>query len=266
MKFQIESGYLAYETTGNGIPLLFIHGYPLSRKIWEAQAQELQDIAGVISVDLRGHGESYPFIGAYPMELLAEDCYRLLKKVDIKLPVVVCGLSMGGYIAFALYRMHPELFKGIILTSTRAAADSPEGKANRDAGVKNVNEKGVAFIVDGMLPKIVSPKTSQNNPLLVNKIRGIMMETSVNGVIGALQGMRDRPDSTSQLSQIKCPALVVHGADDQLIPVSEAEKMKQIIPDSRLVVIPGAGHLVNMEQPEKYNQAIRDFINQLVNS
>ncbi len=194
------------------------------------------------------------------MELLADDCYRLIKSLNIIKPVFVCGLSMGGYVTFALYRNHPDLFKGMILTSTRAAADSQEGKANRDAGVTNVKERGVGFIADGMLPKTVSPKTLSTNPTLVERIRGIMTETSVNGVMGALQGMRDRPDSTSLLSQISCPVLVVHGADDQIIPASEAKTMALQINGSRLVIIPEAGHLVNMEQPGQFNQAVREFI------
>jgi pimeloyl-ACP methyl ester carboxylesterase len=223
----------------------------------------LPDIASIISVDLRGHGESYPFDGTYRMDLLAEDCHRLLDDLHVNAPVVVCGLSMGGYVTLALYRIYPELFNGMILTSTRSGSDSPEGKANRDAGVKNVQVHGVAYIVDNMLPKLVSPVTFASNKPLVNTIDDIMLETSVNGVVGALQGMRDRPDSTPLLSQLQCPVLIVHGADDQLIPVSEAKLMHQQLPGSRLVVIPEAGHLPNLEQPELFNQAVREFLSSL---
>lgn len=260
MKYQLENGYLAYERIGSGIPLLFIHGYPLSRKIWNPQMDALSDIASIIAVDLRGHGESYPFEGEYRMDLLAEDCHRLLSDLQIKLPIVVCGLSMGGYTTLALFRKYPDLFKGIILTSTRPGPDSPEGKANRDAGIKNVREHGVAFIVDNTLPKLVSPVTFASNQPLVNTIHDIMMETSANGVVGALQGMRDRPDSTPLLSQVECPSLIIHGADDQQIPVAEAETMHQHLPGSRLVIIPEAGHLPNMEQPDVFNQAVREFL------
>jgi pimeloyl-ACP methyl ester carboxylesterase len=223
----------------------------------------LPDIASIISVDMRGHGESYPFDGTYRMDLLAEDCRRLLVDLHVNAPVVVCGLSMGGYVTLALYRIYPELFKGMILTSTRSGSDSPEGKANRDAGVKNVQVHGVAYIVDNMLPKLVSPVTFASNKPLVNTIDDIMLETSVNGVVGALQGMRDRPDSTPLLSQVQCPVLIIHGADDQLIPVSEAQLMHQQLPGSRLVVIPEAGHLPNLEQSKLFNQAVREFLSSL---
>jgi 3-oxoadipate enol-lactonase len=263
MRFVSENGYFAFDQTGHGIPLLFIHGYPLSRKIWEPQLSGLSDIASIIAIDLRGHGESYPFEPPYPMELLADDCQQLLEYLGITRSFVVCGLSMGGYVTMALYRKYPHLFAGMILTSTRPGADSPEGKANREATVKNVRERGVSYIVDGMLPKLVSPVTLASRPQLVSSIRRIMLETSVQGVVGASQGMRERPDSTTSLSHISFPVLIVHGADDQLIPLSEAEAMRQKIPNSQLVIIPEAGHLPNMEQPEKFNQVVGEFIQAL---
>jgi 3-oxoadipate enol-lactonase len=260
MNFRLDNGYLSYERAGSGIPLLFIHGYPLSRKIWNSQVDGLSDIASVISVDLRGHGESYPFDGIYRMDLLADDCYQLLADLRVNSPIVVCGLSMGGYVTMALYRKYPELFQGMILTSTRSGADSIEGKANRDANVKIARELGVESITDSMLSKLISPATFNSNPTLVKMIRDIMLETSVNGLVGALQGMRDRPVSTNLLHQVKCPALIIHGSNDQLIPVSEAEMMAKEIPNSHLVVIPEAGHLLNLERPDLFNQVVRKFL------
>jgi pimeloyl-ACP methyl ester carboxylesterase len=263
MIFQLENGFLTYDISGVGTPILFIHGYPLSRRIWDTQIKGLGKFATVITIDLRGHGDSYPFEGPYTMDRLAEDCYGLLTSLNVKFPVVICGLSMGGYITFALYRKHPELFKGMILTSTRAGADSPEGKANRDASIKNAFEHGASFIADGMLAKILSPVTLTSKPGVVKEIQEIMVKTSVQGIVGASQGMKVRPDSTPLLPEIQCPVLIIHGADDQLIPISEAQKMNQLIPNSRLVIIPDAGHLLNMEQPEKYNKAVREFIQRL---
>ncbi len=262
-KVKINNGYLAYNQLGKGIPILFIHGYPLSRRIWELQEPGLSDIASIIAIDLRGHGKSFPFDPPYTMESLADDCRHLLESIEIKSPIVVCGLSMGGYVAFALYHKYPQLFRGMILTSTRAAADSPQGKANRESAIKDVRDHGIAFIAESMLAKLVSPITLSSNLKLVETIREIMLETSIQGVIGALQGMRDRPDSTPLLSQINVPVLIVQGTDDQLIPLSEVETMHEQISGSRLVVIPKAGHLSNMEQPDQYNQAVRDFLGSL---
>jgi len=260
LKYQLENGFLAYDQNGKGIPLLLIHGYPLSRKIWDSQMDGLANIASMIRVDLRGHGESYPFEGVYQMDILADDCYKLLQHINVDPPIVVCGLSMGGYITFALYRHYPDLFKGMILTSTRAAADSVQGKASREAGIKSALENGTASIVNGMAPKLVSPFTLTTKKELLTSIREIMLETSTNGVVGALQGIRDRPDSTPLLAEIKCPVLIIHGTDDQIIPIGESEIMCEQLQDAQLITIAQAGHLPNMEQPERFNQVVRDFI------
>lgn len=260
MKIQIDNGFLEYETQGTGIPLLFIHGYPLSRQIWRPQIEGLSVHVLSIAVDLRGHGGSFPFEGPYTMDLLAEDCHQILDSLQLHRPVLICGLSMGGYVVFALYRKYPDLFMGMILTSTRPGADSPEGVANRKAAINNALEHGAGFIANGMLQKIVSPGTLSSKPDLVKTIHKIMADTSVQGIVGASQGMMMRPDSTTLLPQISCPVLIVHGTDDQIIPLREAEMMHQLIPHSHLVKITEAGHLLNLEQPEIFNQAILDFI------
>jgi 3-oxoadipate enol-lactonase len=260
MKLNIDDGFLEYDLMGSGIPLLFIHGYPLSRKIWLPQLTGLSDKAKMISIDLRGHGESFPFEGTYSMDLLADDCKRLLDEIGIESPIVVCGLSMGGYVTMSLYRKYPGVFKGMILTSTKPGSDSAEGKANRDIAINDAFEHGANYIADNMLQKIVSPITFLTKADLLNNIHTIMAGTSINGIIGALQGMKERPDSTIILSQAKCPVLIIHGEDDRLIPVKDAELMHQDIPSSQFVVIPHAGHLPNLEQPDSFNQVIRDFI------
>lgn len=264
MKINIDSGFLHYETLGRGTPLLFIHGYPLSAKIWDPQMNALSDHASLISIDLRGHGESYPYEGPYSMDLLANDCKALLDELNIREQAVVCGLSMGGYVAMAMYRNFPELIKGMIFTSTRPAPDSPEGKANRDLAIQNARQHGAISIADSMLPKLFSPLTLSNNPTLLNKVHTMMVKTSVQGMIGVLQGMRDRPDSTPLLPKISCPVLIIHGTDDQIIPMKEAELMAQHIPKSQFVKINRAGHLVNLEQPKIYNQAVLNFLNTLI--
>jgi pimeloyl-ACP methyl ester carboxylesterase len=260
MRFIIDNGYLEYDNIGKGTPLLLIHGYPLSRKIWTPQLIGLADIASMISVDLRGHGDSYPFEGPYPMDLLADDCLKLLDGLKVNTPCVICGLSMGGYVTMALYRNYPDIFKGIILTSTRPGSDSIEAKASRNIAIRNALEYGASSIAKNILPKLVSPYTLSNNPDLINIVQNIISNTSINGIVGALHGMRDRPDSLSLLNQIKCPVLIIHGKDDQIIPVKEVEIMDEQIPDSRLIIINSAGHLPNLEQPNQFNNAVKNFL------
>jgi len=260
MKIQMYGWSISYDTAGEGVPLLFIHGYPLSRKIWEPQASGLAAYARVILPDLRGHGDSDATPGPYSMDLLAEDCASLLNNLGITQPVVVCGLSMGGYIALAFYRKFAERISGLILTATRAGADSPEGKANRDKAIALAKSSGAGAIADSMLPKMFAPSTYADQPNLVEHVRGMMAGTSVEGIVGALQAMKDRPDSTPLLPTITKPVLIIHGSDDQLIPLSEAQMMQKTIVGAELVIIERAGHLLNMEQPGAFNQAIRQFI------
>jgi pimeloyl-ACP methyl ester carboxylesterase len=148
---------------------------------------------------------------------------------------------------------------GLILTATRAGADSSESKANRDKSAVLAQEKGADVIAEAMLPRLLSPKTLTARPDLVDRVRKIMRGISVDGIVGDLTGMRDRLDSTPLLTQINIPTLIIYGADDQIIPLSEVEFMHQAIINSELKIIPDAGHLPNLEQPELFNQVVKEF-------
>lgn len=263
MLYQVNGLKLAYQSEGQGIPLLLIHGFPLNNRMWEPQIRSLSNQARVLAPDLRGHGDSEPIEGPYSMGMLADDCVSLLDALDIEQPAVVCGLSMGGYITLAFYRRHPDRVRGLILAATRAGADSPEGKANRDKAIAQAKEEGTAAIASSMLPKMLAPKTYESKPDLVEQVENIMTSTSVPGIVGALEGMKQRPDSTPMLGKIDVPTLILHGEDDQLIPAQEAQEMHTAIADSSLNLISNAGHLLNLEQPEKFNQIIREFMENL---
>jgi pimeloyl-ACP methyl ester carboxylesterase len=243
--------------------LLFIHGFPLNRKMWEPQVEAFSSTAQVLAPDLRGHGESEAIPGPYSMDTLAEDCHALLEALSVRRPVIVCGLSMGGYVALAYHRLHPDQVAGLVLAATRASADSAEGRANRDKLVALVRREGVQAVVDSMLPKMMAPQTYGQDQALVERVRQIMEQTSPEGAIGALLGMKERPDSTPMLADIGVPTLILHGSDDQLIPFKEAETMHEAIPYSQLRLLPDSGHLLNLEQPELFNQALRSFLDSL---
>ena len=259
MRLSLPGFTMAYDDRGRGLPLLFIHGYPLNRTLWEPQIDDLSYTTRVLTVDLRGHGESDPMPGPYPMDMLADDCISLLDALGITRPIVICGLSMGGYVTFAFYRRYAARVAGLILTATRAGADSSESKANRDKSAVLAQEKGADVIAEAMLPRLLSPKTLTARPDLVDRVRKIMRGISVDGIVGDLTGMRDRLDSTPLLTQINIPTLIIYGADDQIIPLSEVEFMHQAIINSELKIIPDAGHLPNLEQPELFNQVVKEF-------
>ena len=251
---------MSYEDSCDRVPVLLIHGYPLSNILWDIQINDLADIARLIAPDLRGHGMTDPAEPPYSMGLFAEDCASLLDHLGLTGPVVVGGLSMGGYVAFEFYRRYPERVAGLILAATRAAADSTEVKEARDKAAGVAIAEGTAAIAEGMLPKMLAPGNYEAQPELVEYVREMMLETSEDGVVGALAAMRDRPDSIPDLSAIDVPVLILHGQEDQLIPLAEAEAMETALPSAKLVVVAGAGHLPNLEQPDIFNDAVREFL------
>ena len=254
---------MAYSAAGAGLPLLFVHGYPLNRRMWGPQLQGLADIARILAPDLRGHGESQPVPGPYSVDLFAGDLAAFLDALDIHQKIVLCGLSMGGYIAFAFYRKYAARLAGMILTATRAAAETPQGRLARDQSAELARQQGVDAVVDGMLPKLLAPATLQNRPELVEQARQIMAATSLEGVLGDLVALKERPDSTPTLAEIQVPTLLLPGAEDQIIPLQEAETMHASIQGSVLEVIPNAGHLLTLENPSAFNAAVRRFLKHL---
>src|SRR5260370_31433791 len=260
MRAQLSEIVLAYDASGSGRPLLLVHGYPLNRALWRPQVENLVDAARVIAPDLRGHGESNVPDQPYTVERLADDLAELLDELGLAEPVVVGGLAMGGYVALAFYGRHQARVAGLILAATGAGADSEAGKANRDKAIALAREKGVGAIAESMLPKMLAPETYQAHPELVEHARHIMAGTPLNGVIGDLTAMRDRSDSTELLGGILEPVLVIHGQEDQLIPPTEAEAAFARLPNARLALVPRAGHLVNLEQPEAFNAEVRTFL------
>ena len=255
-----EDFSMAFIDSCDRLSMLLIHGFPLNSTMWSIQLDDLNNYARIIAPDLRGHGNSDPVPGPYAMSQFADDCADLMEYLAVATPFVVGGLSMGGYVAFEFYRRYPELVAGLILTATKAAPDSAEAKANRDAAAANVIKNGVTDLVEGMLPKLFSPTTWKNDPELVSFVRDMLMKTSVEGAVGALLAMKERPDSTATLAEIRVPTLIIHGADDQIIPLAEAQAMHKAIKGSKLVVIEDAGHLPNLEQPDEFNDAVIDFL------
>lgn len=263
MSEQLDDFTMAFQDSCDRTTLLLIHGFPLNSTLWELQIEDLTDVARIIAPDLRGHGQSGATPSPYTMEMLADDCAGLLEYLGIFRPVVVVGLSMGGYVAFEFYRRFPDMVAGLILTATRAAADTAEGKRSREQTAASIKENGIESLVANMLPKLMSPTTYESNPELVEFVEEMMAVTSAEGAVGALMAMKERPDSIPTLAEIDVPTLIIHGADDQIVPLAEAEAMHDAIAESELFIIPEAGHLPNLEQPDLFNDAVLDFIEEI---
>jgi pimeloyl-ACP methyl ester carboxylesterase len=252
---------LTFEDSADRVPVLMIHGFPLNNTMWDDQIYGLADVARLITPDLRGHGLTEATdVTPYTMELLATDCVNLLDFLGYEGPVVVAGLSMGGYIALEICRRFPERVSGLILAATKASADTDEAKAGREESARVALAEGVKPVAQSLLPRLLAPSAYEDQPDLVIGLETMMLTASPQGVAGAQLAMRDRPDSRGDLQNIKVPTLVVHGLEDQLIPVSEARVMAEGIPGAELALIEGAGHMVNMEQPELFNEAVREFL------
>lgn len=248
---------LHYRDTGNGKDVvLLLHAFPLHSGMWTRQIGALAKRHRLIAPDYRGLGKSGVPPEASAMELIAQDVRALLQHVRVE-RVMVAGVSMGGYVAFELYRQAPAIFRGIALCDTRAGADDDEGKANREKFARTALERGLGWVADEMVPKLLRP---QPEPAIVKEVRALVAEGTPAGVAAAQRGMARRPDSTPTLGTIACPALVVVGEEDSLTPVAEAEKMAKGIKGAKLVKVPGAGHLANVENGDAFNRALEGFL------
>lgn len=259
MKTRINDINVAYEISGYGVPVLWVHGFPLTRNLWRPQVADLADCGRHIVPDLRGFGETDAPTGVYTMDGYAQDLSGLLDALEVR-RAVVSGLSMGGYIALSFARLYPDRLLGLILADTRATADSAEvAQTRRDNAAKTLRE-GTKAVVDGMFPKLLAPATLARQPDIVRMVRAMLQAARPQGVAGALGGMADRADSTPYLKDIMAPTLIIVGEEDAITPPKDSQQMAQSIPGSHLVEIAQAGHLSNLEQPDAFNRAVRTFL------
>jgi 3-oxoadipate enol-lactonase len=250
---------LAVEIRGDGPAILFVHGYPLDRTIWRDQIDALQGYRR-IAPDLRGMGQSdAPDLG-YGMAIYADDLAALLDALGVD-QVILCGLSMGGYVLFEFLRRWRQRVRALILVDTRAEADGVEARRARDAAAATARELGAEAIADLMLPKLLASGTDERAPELVARVRRMIVATPVPGIVGALASMRDRHDSTGLLPTLAgLPTLVIVGGEDTMTPPDAARRMAAAIPGARLVVIPSSGHIPPLERPGETTGAMLEFL------
>ena len=245
---------------GTGMPVLLLHGFPLDHAMWDAQIERLSRRWQVIAPDLRGFGGSQVIPGTATMHQMADDLNALLDALAIDQPVVVCGLSMGGYVAFQFWRHHAARLRALVLCDTRAVADTPEAAAGRLKMVEQVLAAGTKQVADAMLPKLFSPATLQSNPDAVELQRRKILSAAPEGVAAALRGMAQRPDVSGYLPQIALPTLVLVGQQDAISTADEMRGIAAAIPAAELVVIPNSGHMTPLENPPAFNAAIEQFL------
>jgi 3-oxoadipate enol-lactonase len=251
---------IAFHDSGRGQPLVLVHGFPLDHTMWKGQIAGLSSQHRVIAPDVRGFGASGVSEGIVTMEQMADDVAALVDALDIREPIVLCGLSMGGYIALEFWRKHAGKLKALILCDTRAEADKPEVAANRLALADRVLGEGPQPLVDSMLPKIFSPRTYADQPRIVAETERVMLGTDPRGIAAAAQGMAQRRDFSAELKNIRVPTLALVGADDALTPPADMLAIAAAIPLAQTCLIPAAGHMAPLEQPTATNAAIVSFL------
>ncbi len=242
---------------------MLIHAFPLGARMYEPQLVLAERGWRIVAPQLRQFDGAPTDPPAASFDDYAGDIIDLLDGLHVT-EAVIGGVSMGGYIAFAMFRRAPTYFQGLILADTRSQADTPEGIENRKKMLALVTEKGPAAVADEMLPKLISEETRRNQPAVERRVRELILANSADAIAGAIRGLMTRPDATPLLRTIHCPTLIVVGRDDGITPVAMSEQMQNAIAGSQLVVIEHAGHLANIEQPTAFNDAVGRFLDSRV--
>jgi pimeloyl-ACP methyl ester carboxylesterase len=251
---------LAVVERGAGMPLLLVHGFPLDHSMWNAQIDALSRQWRVIAPDLRGFGASQVSPGTVTMEQMADDLAALLDALRVTEPVVLIGLSMGGYVSFQFLRRHAHRLRGLVLCDTRAVPDTAEGVAGRHKLAAQTLEQGARPVADAMLPKLFGPQARESDPGVIEATRRVILANQPAGIAAALLGMAQRADMTGDLPHIALPTLIVVGQDDAISTADEMRGMARSIPNCEFVVIPRSGHMTPLENPIAFNEAVEQFL------
>jgi 3-oxoadipate enol-lactonase len=261
LRANINGIELGYDDHGVGLPIIFLHAFPLNRNMWTGLTTALLNERGfrLVTLDWRGFGESNLHDRILTMEQFADDVAALMDMLGMQ-QAVLCGLSMGGYAAFALLRKYPRRVRGLVLCDTRPGADTAEAKANRELVARLVEEQGVDAFANLQIPKLLSEYTLQHHSEIERRVRQMINVATPDSIAAASRGMALRTDSTDLLATITCPTLVVVGEYDSLTPPAVAQEYARSIPGAQVAIVPLAGHLSNLEQPDAFLEAVRPFL------
>lgn len=253
-----DGARIAYDDIGGGEPVVFLHAFPLNRTMWAPQTSALAAEWRCLTIDTRGFGES-PASGPYTVDRYADDVVAVLDHAGIDHATIV-GLSMGGYVAFALWRRASDRVRALVLADTRATADSPDGVARRRELIALARSDGARIVADRQLIGLLGKTTRERRPEVEATARAIAESATVDGIVGALEALIARPDSTATLETITVPTLFIAGEEDVITPPKEARAMHDAVLGSRLEILARAGHLSNLEAPAAFNVVLSEFL------
>ncbi|MCA9078318.1 MAG: alpha/beta fold hydrolase [Planctomycetaceae bacterium] len=247
-------------TQGTGPPLLLVHGFPLDHTMWSGQVDHFAASHTVIAPDLRGFGQSEVTDDPVTMQTYADDLAALLDAMGITEPVHFCGLSMGGYIAWAFVEHHRDRLASLILCDTRATADNSAAQKTRELTAQRVLKEGPDFLASGLIDKLFVKQTREQQPEIIEQTKEVIRSTDPRTVAAASRAMAARPDVTTRLPAIDVPTLIIVGEHDAISPPSEMREIADAMPTATYVEIPNAGHMAPLECPEQVNAAIEQFL------
>lgn len=253
---------VAYEDVGQGLPLVLVHGHPFDRSMWRDQVRAFRAHYRVITFDLRGYGETTVIPGKTSLGEFARDIAGLLDYLGVN-DVILGGLSMGGQIVLEFYRLFPRRVRALILADTFAQLDTDERRQERYNTAERLMNEGMHAYADEVLPKMIAPGTIERQPEVAAHVLSMMRGTSPAGAAAALRGRAERQDYTPLLPEITAPTLIIVGGDDEFTPISDAEYMRERIPNSQMAVIEETGHMPNLERPDEFNRVVEEFLRTL---
>jgi len=260
LKINVNNFNLSYDDVGEGsIPVVFLHGYPFDKTMWQAQLDFLKTTHRLIACDIRGFGKSTDDESPLSIDLFADDLIMFMDELNLD-KVIVCGLSMGGYIALNAIKRFPSRFAGLILCDTQCIADTPEVKENRSKNIEKIKADGLTDFNERFITSVFHKDTITNNLELVEQLRRVVFGNSQHIISQGLVALGGRSETCSTLSEISIPTLIICGREDEVTPLAQSEFMKKNIKGSKLRIIDHAGHVSNLEKPNEFNVYLGEFL------
>lgn len=252
---------LAADQSGTGIPLVFLHAFPMDRRMWAPQASFSRHYR-MITIDLPGFGESR--LSGSSMDAMARSVMKTLDALNVRDKCVFVGLSMGGYVLLHFARIFPDRLRAAVFVSTRSAADSPEGKEKRFQNIQTVEKQGVQVLIERQLPALLGETTHKERLDVVENVRTIGESQKAAALAAGLRGMAERLDTSTVLDGLQCPGLFISGAEDGIIKSAEMELISRRVKNSEFHVVEKAGHLLNLERPDVFEELLSHFLKRRV--
>lgn len=260
LNISVNDFLFSYDDFGEGnIPIIFLHGFPFDKTMWRFQLDFFKNTHRIIALDIRGFGKSIDETLALSIDLFSEDLILLMDQLSIK-KAIVCGLSMGGYIALNAIKRFPDRFEALVLCDTQCNADSPEVKKKRYNTIDDINMSGTITFSDNFIKNVFYKDSLENQKELVQQLKSVVLANSKNIITQGLTALAERTETCSTLNNITIPTLIICGREDTVTPLTQSEFMHAAIRGSKLQVIDRAGHVSNLEQPLEFNRHLFSFL------